>query len=127
MDAFDADVLILSTRDDERGNAAREVIVGSTERLGSVILLPELLSKPLRTDRGREYAMLIDLLATLELKPVDLEIAEAASTLGAKYGLRAADAIHLATAVVWGADCFHTNNRRDFGTHITEVEVRHLD
>jgi predicted nucleic acid-binding protein len=46
---------------------------------------------------------------------------------GAKYRLRAADAIHLATAVVWGADRFHTNNRRDFGPHVTEVEVVHPD
>jgi predicted nucleic acid-binding protein len=46
---------------------------------------------------------------------------------GAKYRLKAADAIHLATAVVWGAERFHTSNRRDFGPHVTEVEVVHPD
>jgi predicted nucleic acid-binding protein len=61
------------------------------------------------------------------LKPVDREVAEAAMAFGAKYRLRAADAIHLATAVVWGAERFHTNNRRDFGPHVTEVEVVHPD
>jgi predicted nucleic acid-binding protein len=43
--------------------------------------------------------------------------------LGARYRLRAADAVHLATAVHYGADRFLTNNQRDFPTTIREVAV----
>jgi predicted nucleic acid-binding protein len=127
MDAFDADVLIYTARADELGVAARRAVSGADDRIGSLLLLPEVLSKALRVGEGWEFAQLDEVLATFDLKPVDLEIAEAAATFGAKYRLKAADAIHLATAVVWGADRFHTNNRRDFGPEVTEIEVVHPD
>ena len=28
-----------------------------------------------------------------------------------------------ATAIVWGAARFHTNNSKDFGPHIIEIEI----
>jgi predicted nucleic acid-binding protein len=127
MDAFDADVLIYTARGDDLGASARRAVDGCAERIGSLVLLPEVLSKSVREGMGSEYAHLADVLATIDLKPVDREVAEAAMAFGAKYRLRAADAIHLATAVVWGAERFHTNNRRDFGPHVTEVEVVHPD
>jgi len=46
-----------------------------------------------------------------------------ATTLASEYRLRAADAVHLATAVVVGADRFVTNNRREFPASISEIEV----
>ena len=57
------------------------------------------------------------------LRSVDPVTAEVATTLASGYRLRAADAVHLATAVVAGADRFITNNRRDFSATITEVEI----
>ncbi len=63
----------------------------------------------------------------LDLRPVDLTTAEMATELGAAYRLRAADAIHLATAVLAGADRFITNNRRDFPRSIEEISVVHPD
>jgi predicted nucleic acid-binding protein len=63
------------------------------------------------------------LLARLDLRPLDRATAEAATALSSKYRLRAADAAHLATAVVIGADRFITNNQRDFPTTIAEVQV----
>ncbi len=42
---------------------------------------------------------------------------------GGEYRLHAADATHLATAVVIGADRFITNNQRDFPKTISEVDV----
>ena len=125
MDAFDADVLIYTARKDEIGIAARLVLDAAALRIGSVMLLPEVLSKSIRLGGGSEYAKLDSLLATIDLKPVDLEIAEAATVFGAKYRLKAADATDVATAVVWGAERFHTNNRKNFGPHVTEVEVVH--
>jgi predicted nucleic acid-binding protein len=47
--------------------------------------------------------------------------------LGASYGLRAADAVHLATAVGAGADRFLTNNRSEFPKSITEIAVTYPD
>lgn len=125
MDAFDADVVICSARRDELGFSARRSLDSGSERIGSVVLLPEVLSKSIRGGYESEYAILTSVLATFDLKAVDSDIADAATTFGAKYRLKAADAIHLATAVVWGAERFHTNNRKDFGAHITEVEVVH--
>ncbi|MCI2267141.1 hypothetical protein [Sediminivirga luteola] len=42
-------------------------------------------------------------------------------------GLRAADAAHLATAVVAGADRFVTNNRNDFPREISEIDIVYPD
>jgi predicted nucleic acid-binding protein len=57
------------------------------------------------------------------LRSVDPVTAEVATTLASGYRLRAADAVHLATAVVAGADRFITDNRRDFSVSISEVDV----
>lgn len=122
-DAFDADVLIFAVNGNPLGGSILRALEGSELLLGSVVLLPEVLSKPLRAGDEREFDALTRVLVRFDLKPVDQEIAEASTTLAAKYHLQAADAIHLATAVVWGAERFHSNNRKDFGPHITEVEV----
>ena len=58
---------------------------------------------------------------------MDRSIAQIAVALAAAYRLRAADAVHLATAVNAGADRFVTNNRRDFPRTITEVDVTYPD
>lgn len=122
-DAFDSDVLIYVARNDPYAPDVRCAMDRAQDLIGSVVLLPEVLSKPIATGDADEYDELVRLLARFDLKAADSEIADAAAHLGAKYRLRAADAIHLATAVVWGADRFHTNNRKDFGPRIEEVEV----
>ncbi len=43
--------------------------------------------------------------------------------LSSLHRLRAADATHLATAMVAGADRFITNNQRDFPTSIGGIQV----
>jgi hypothetical protein len=95
--------------------------------VGSVLLVPELLSKPLRDGTADEIRALAGLLARLDLRPVDRATAELATALASRYKLRAADATHLATAVGLGAERFITGNRRDFGPHITEIDVTHPD
>ena len=125
MDAFDADVIIFSTADDARGARIRDLLFASTGRVGSNLLMFETLVKPLRTGGSHEVATLSEHLARIDLKPVDDDTIDVALGFGVKYSLKLADAIHLATAVLWGADRFHTNNRKDFGSHITEVEVVH--
>jgi len=129
MDAFDADVLIYAAVDAHplgtpvRALFPRRADAGEVAGLGSVLLLPELLTKPLRDGADDELGHLTALLARLELLPLDTATARLATALGGQHGLRAADAVHLATAVAGGADRFITNNRRDFPRSISEIDV----
>ncbi len=131
MDAFDADVLIYAAAPDHpRGVPVRALFLGDRAKddgalvgVGSVLLVPELLTTPLRDDQPHELEALAYLLGRLHLLPTDQATAELAAALGASYGLRAADAVHLATAVGAGADRFITNNRTDFPKSISEITV----
>lgn len=127
-DAFDSDALIYAAVPDHplgRRVAAlfRPVEPGKTAGTGSVLLLPELLSKPLRDGTADEIRILGGLLARLDLRPVDRATAELATALSSRYRLKAADATHLATAIGMGADRFITNNKHDFGPDIKEIEI----
>jgi predicted nucleic acid-binding protein len=126
MDAFDADVLIYAAVPGHplgRRVAALIAAARAPAGVGSVLLLPEVLGKPLRDGAAGEIRILAGLLAGLDLRPVDLATAELATSLSARYKLRAADAVHLATAVAVGADRFITNNQRDFPRGITEIDI----
>jgi predicted nucleic acid-binding protein len=128
MDCFDADVLIYAAvaghpLGQRVGALFKEAGPRALAGAGSVLLLPEVLSKPLRDGPPDEVRFLAGLLARLDLRPVDRATAELATALSRGYRLRAADATHLATAVGLGADRFITNNQRDFPTTITEVRI----
>jgi predicted nucleic acid-binding protein len=131
MDAFDADVLIYAaSAEHPMGPRIRALFPareaepsGRVAGAGSVLLIPELLAKPLRGGETPVVDALVSLLSRLDLLPVDAATAELAAALGAAYGLRAADAVHLATAIAAGADRFITNNPRDFTKSIREVDV----
>jgi predicted nucleic acid-binding protein len=131
MDAFDADVLIYAAAPDhELGTLVRALFpidtpagAGVLAGIGSILLLPELLTKPLRDGADDELIALSVLLSRIALLPADQATAEMATALGASYGLRAADAIHLATAVGAGADRFITNNKADFPKSISEIAI----
>jgi predicted nucleic acid-binding protein len=127
VDAFDADVLIYATvPGHELGRRVAALFPKSpTERagVGSALLLPEVLGKPLRDGNPRAVQQLAALLARLDLRPVDQATAMLATVLAARYHLRAADAIHLGTAIAMGAERFITNNARDFSRTITEIDV----
>jgi len=131
MDAFDADVLIYAGVTGHRlGRRVRALFVsGALEAgepnagVGSVLLVPEILTKPLRDGAIDEADELAALLGKLTLIPTTEATASLAVALGVSYGLRAADAVHLATAVGAGASRFVTNNRRDFDRAITEIDI----
>ena len=92
-----------------------------------MLLIPELLTKPMRQAAETEIEALAVLLARLDLRPADEAVAELAAALGATHGLRALDAVHLATAVAAGAERFITNNSADFAKTITEIAVTYPD
>jgi predicted nucleic acid-binding protein len=128
MDCFDADALIYAaTPGHPLGQRVAALFTGAGPRAlagaGSVLLLPEVLGKPLRDGTPGEVRILAGLLARLDLRPVDRATAELATALASRYRLRAADATHLATAVGLGADRFITNNQRDFPLKITEIAI----
>jgi predicted nucleic acid-binding protein len=127
VDAFDADVLIyaavLGHPLGRRVAALFPHGSANTAGIGSVLLLPEILAKPIRNGEAGAVQALGALLAKLDLRPVDRATAELSTVLAARYKLRAADAIHLATAIGLGAKRFITNNQRDFPATITEVDV----
>lgn len=135
MDAFDADVLIYAAvpgHDLGRRVAALFLVEPRgrdvpPDGVGSLLLLPEVLGKPLRDGRTDEVRALAALLARLDLRPLDRSTAELATALCRSYRLRAAEATHLATAIAVGADRFITNNRRDFPPTITEIQVTYPD
>jgi predicted nucleic acid-binding protein len=135
VDAFDADVLIYAAVPGHQlGRRVRALFPGEATAtsgavagIGSVLLIPELLTKPMRDGAENEVAALAALLARLDLRPVDEALAELATALGAAHGLRAADAVHLATAVAAGADRFITNNSSDFTKAIVEIDITYPD
>lgn len=135
MDAFDADVLIyaavpghpLGRRVAALFPARPPSRSRPREGVGSVLLLPEIMAKPLRDGDTAAVRALGGLLTRLDLRPVDRATAELATVLAARYRLRAADATHLATAVGMGAKRFITNNRRDFPASIREIDVTYPD
>jgi PIN domain len=135
VDAFDADVLIyaavpghpLGRRVAALFPSHPPVKPGQRAGVGSALLLPEIMAKPLRDGDVAAVRVLAALLARLDLRPVDRATAELATVLAARYRLRAADATHLATAVGMGAKRFITNNKRDFPASIKEIGVTYPD
>ena len=131
MDAFDSDALIYAAVPDHQlGRRVRALFpgdppaaTGSVAGIGSVLLIPELLTKPMREGPDTELEALAALLSRLDLRSTDEATAELAAALGASYGLRAADAVHLATGVAAGADRFITNNSHDYPKSIVEIDV----
>jgi len=135
VDAFDADVLIYAaTPGHPLGRRVVPLFAAQpagkpsekpTARvgIGSVLLVPEVLAKPLKDGEADVVRTLSTFLGRLDLRPVDRATAELATVLGARYNLRAADSIHLATAVTMGAHRFITNNSKDFGAYIKEIDV----
>src|SRR6516164_6861445 len=128
MDCFDSDALIYAAIP---GHPLGQRVAALFQEsgsdgvagAGSVLLLPEVLAKPLRDGSPDEVRILAGLLARLDLRPVDRATAELATALASRHRLRAGDATHLATAVAIGADRFITNNQRDFPTAITKIHI----
>lgn len=128
--AFDADVLICAAYlDHPLGVRVKAALADPSLRaVGSVLLLTEVLAKPIRqSPDSEESRTLKTLLGEVDLKDVDLATSRLALSYAIEFRLRVADATHLATAVAAGADAFLTNNRKDFPKTIEEIEVLYPD
>ena len=117
--AFDADVLIYAA---ETNHPLGEKVLRILEnpqlegsRMGSALLLPELLSKPIRLGLNLERDSLLNILTFLDLIPLDTATAMVAAQLGAVYKLKAPDAIHLATAFYFDCPMMFTFDENDVG------------
>ncbi len=94
----------------------------------SVITLLEVLVKPKREgnmEAARDYLELLTTYPNLMIVEVDLQVAELASDLRARYGVRTPDALQVAAALRAGATVFITNDRRL--KRVAELEVVLLD
>jgi predicted nucleic acid-binding protein len=87
-----------------------EVLTGAKRRKDDVLV--------------RRYESLFTESAGVVVLDIDMDIARRAAELRAKYGVRTADAIHLATALAAGASAFVTTDRRL--ARVKEIEVRVL-
>lgn len=80
----------------------------------SVVGLIEILTGPKkrgRFDVAKEYKDLITHFPNLTIMGINDNIVELSSNLRAKYNLATPDAVHIATAVDFGAEKFITNDR----------------
>lgn len=88
---------------------------GSYYGVTSVLLLTEVLTKPLKENDDKLvvlYKTFIKNFPNLTVREIDYKISVKAASLRAKYGLRTPDAIFIATAIKEGAQAFITNDIR---------------
>ena len=128
MGAVAADVVIYAaSADHPLGRPVRRLLgfdeagEAATVGIGSVLLLSEILSRPRASRAQDELEAVGAVTARIDLRPVDANTARLAAVLGAKYRLRTADAVRLATAVLTGADRFISTNTRDLSPSISEI------
>jgi predicted nucleic acid-binding protein len=96
-----------------RTREAYEAFAGRGDTIcTSVFTLGEILVKPRMVKNTEVYASIRDFMrgGEIELLPFTAETAEQYSAVRAETRLRAADAIHAASAIVAGVSCFVTND-----------------
>ncbi len=101
-----------------------EIEAGRISGVFSSVGLIEVLTGPKklgRFDLARRYQQLITHFPNLTIAGINERIVELASDLRSKYNIGTPDAIHLATAIDFGADKFVTN---DLGLQrVKEIKV----
>lgn len=112
-----------------RMDAIVESLDNSTLRaVSSVITLTEVLNQPIKTGDKKleqEYRDILVNSGSYQLVAINVQIAEVAAGLRAKYGLRTPDALHVASAIHRSCNAFLTN---DTGIkRVTEIPILILD
>jgi predicted nucleic acid-binding protein len=101
---------------------------GGAEAVTSTVSLLEVLVQPFALnmqDLVNEYRSFLTATPHLILSPLSPALAEQAALLRARYQIRLADAVQVATAIAFGAKLFLTNNDRL--RKVTELEVLVLE
>ncbi len=96
------------------------VEVGKVYAVSSVLLITEVLTKPLKDgDKGLadRYLAFVSSFPNLGLREIDQKVAIQAAKLRARYGFKTPDALFLATAMEEKAEAFVTND-----VQLTRVE-----
>ena len=86
---------------------------GKYNAVTSIITLIEILVKPKRDSNFRAVKDYKDLLLTfphLKIVDINMKIADTASDLRAKYGIKTPDAVQIATTISGGSKSFITND-----------------
>ena len=92
----------------------RRVEQGRLSALTSPITLAEIMAKPRRhglDDVAYAYKLLLLNFPNLRIPPIDVAIADKASMLRGRFGLKLPDALQVATGIVYGASAFITFDR----------------
>lgn len=100
----------------------------STQAITSVIILTEVLNKPMqlgKTELVNAYRNILISNSAFQLHLVDSNVAERAAELRAQYNLRTPDALHMATALVSGCKSFLTNDKSL--NRVSDISVLILD
>lgn len=106
----------------------RQVQSGRFQAVFSAIGLIEILTGPKKHgsyELAAQYREMIAHFPNLEIRGIDESIIDTASSLRAQYKIATPDAIHIATAVVFGAKKFITNDKAL--NKIKEISVELLD
>ncbi|MCB0192144.1 MAG: PIN domain-containing protein [Anaerolineae bacterium] len=88
---------------------------GRSQGVISTVTIMELTVQPWRMNRGdvaRQYEVLLMNFPHLRVVEVSRDIARQAAQLRAKYNLRPADALQVATALVSGAEVWISNDKK---------------
>lgn len=125
MIAFDSNILIYTLRENPSFQQEARAIFEEIERHGGVcstLVITETLYGELTSIQQ------IPLLNSSYIKvmPVDAGIAEKAGQLRIAYGLKNIDAMHIATAILAGAETFVTNDLQLLKTKIPKLVIRGL-
>ena len=107
----------------------RAVERGRPRGVASVVAVMELTVHPWRMGRAgvaREVETLLAFFPNLALVDVTRDVARRAAQLRARFDVRPADALHVATALDRGATAFVTNDRR-LSRLSADIEVLQLD
>ena len=91
------------------GRIASQAVTG----VASVLVMTEVLVQPIKTNNAilaQHYETILTRSQNFTLVAITLDITRKAAELRATYNLKTPDALHVATAIVSGADAFLTND-----------------
>ena len=100
---------------------------GKIEGVFANIGLVEIFTGPKKTQQPElfhEYRILLKTFPNLQIAELNQPVIELAADLRATYGIGTPDAIHIASALVYGADTFITNDKAL--KKVKEIEIQLL-